>query len=1158
MQFSITNNTAFKIAALVGGIALALSLVGVFAPAADAAVCPHTFSVNLKQGATGAEVLALQQFLNMDPATQVSASGAGSPGNETTYFGGLTRAAVNKFQVKYTAEILTPNGLTAPTGNFYTSSRAKANMLCTGSTTTTPPPPSAGTGVSVAAAIQPSNSLAPASAARIPFTKFTLTAGLDGDVTVNSVTVERTGLAADANFNGVILIDENGNQVGLTKTLNSNHQASIGDNFVIPRGTSKTFTVAANRASTGNPGEVATFSVVAINTSAAVSGTLPITGAAHTINSTLALGSVTMSRGALDPGSNQTKEVGTTGYNFASIKISAGSVEDIYLRSIRWNQTGSAGASDLTNIKTVVDGTSYPTTVSSDGKYYTTVFPGQGILIQKGFNKDVTITGDVAGGSNRTVNFDIAKRTDVYLVGSLYGFGITPPLASTAAAANGSAFNSSDDPYYDGAQVTVSTGTMTVSVDTSVAAQNVAINQNNQPLGAFTVEVRGEAISVANMKFNLSTTTGLVKSVTLVDQNGAVVAGPVDSASSGTTALTFTDTVTFPIGITRLTLKGKLDSTWPNNGTIQASTTPSTQWTTVTGQVTGTTITPAPASALTSSQMTGKSGALTVSVSSVPIAQTIIAGAQAFEFARYIFDATGSGEDLRITSIPLYFDTTGTRTDLTNCQLFDGATALNTGSNIKNPSTGDTASSTNLTFDGTGLILAKGTTKTASLKCNLRSGATGLYWWGIDAGQNSSFTGASGVTSGATVAESFTDANGQVMTAAAGGSLTSTLDTNSPGYAIVSAGKTNVELARIKFSATNEDLNLRQVALKLSGIASNTPDDLQNREVTLWDADTNTQVGSAVFASSDFATSSAIAAGAFKITKDGSKVMIVRGNINTISNSGPLTASGDLLVVDYDGNNNGINGNYAVGASSGSNVTPSSASTASNGVRIMRGYPVVAINGSPLSGQLQNGTNRKLFRFSVTAVDHEVAIYKFPLNVSSSTVSATTSAYGLYAYTDSGYSSADTTFSSTGLVNVGNSNNGLGNTTGASTQVSNVNIFPMRTAYATTTYIIPAGVTRYFELQATVSGARTTTGSESITVKLNGDSAYPSGISGATTNMFAASDIAALGATINNFIWSPVSTTTSNTVNDLDYTNGYQVQGLPSTGSAGWTHTLTI
>lgn len=92
--------------------------------------CNFTFTRDLAVGATGQDVMALQQFLNSVPGVQVAATGVGSAGMETSYFGTLTAQAVSAFQVKYSSEILAPLGLTSGTGYWGQSSRAKAVQLC--------------------------------------------------------------------------------------------------------------------------------------------------------------------------------------------------------------------------------------------------------------------------------------------------------------------------------------------------------------------------------------------------------------------------------------------------------------------------------------------------------------------------------------------------------------------------------------------------------------------------------------------------------------------------------------------------------------------------------------------------------------------------------------------------------------------------------------------------------------------------------------------------------------------------------------------------------------------------------------------------------------------------------------------------------------------
>lgn len=82
----------------------------------------YNFVAVLKYGSTGKDVTAMQQLF--------VAEGLLPTDCVTGNFYGRTLAALHAFQNKYAADILIPNGLTAPTDTWGASCIKKANLLC--------------------------------------------------------------------------------------------------------------------------------------------------------------------------------------------------------------------------------------------------------------------------------------------------------------------------------------------------------------------------------------------------------------------------------------------------------------------------------------------------------------------------------------------------------------------------------------------------------------------------------------------------------------------------------------------------------------------------------------------------------------------------------------------------------------------------------------------------------------------------------------------------------------------------------------------------------------------------------------------------------------------------------------------------------------------
>ena len=415
---------------------------------ATGSTCPSGgWTRNLAIGSTGEDVRQLQRFLNSNPNTQVATSGAGSPGRETTYYGPATARAVSRFQKMHADRILTPLGLTAGTGGFFTSTRTHANTACKSGQRTavyqstrkaTATAPAVVRVAGDALAVTPGNRIPDATvvagAQRAPFTSFVLTAGND-DVRIEGIRVKRFGLSSSDNFDKVALVDATGTQIGSARGLNSRDEASLGSNFIIPRGRSVTLSVVGNIATDEDDdfsaGAIAGLEIAEVRANTRVQGAFPVRGATHSFSNSITLqkAEITVSGGGNSIDFGEDAEVASV-----DIRLNASGdadEENAYLRSISLEQKGSADPDDLGRITVYIDGDRVSNAdVKVNRDLYTVTFGGRGVEIEEGASVEMTLEINTNSGYNETIQFEIEEE-DVYIVGAEYGFGL--PVSDIAA-----------------------------------------------------------------------------------------------------------------------------------------------------------------------------------------------------------------------------------------------------------------------------------------------------------------------------------------------------------------------------------------------------------------------------------------------------------------------------------------------------------------------------------------------------------------------------------------------------------------------------------------------------------------------------------------------------------------------------------------------------
>jgi len=993
---------------------------------------------------------------------------------------------------------------------------------------------STGTSLTVSLASDtPASGIAVEAAARVPFTKINLTASADGDIVIDAWQVIRTGLGADGAFSSIDLVDASTmsaiNETG--KTFSSDHTANFTEDFTIPAGTTKTVIIAANMATVLDTyaGQVPQLGLNSITLKGGtVVGTLPVVGNYQTINATIVLGSATVKRGAYS-NATSTLEVGKLAYTFLSFQVEAGSGEDVQFSQVKIYNDGSSAWDDMDNLKLYRDGTELSSTPVISGSYAT--FNVSPITISKGQTAQFQVKADIAGGSGRTIILGVYRTTDLLVKGLVYGYNITPTYS-------GSGTQATNPVLWDNTQ-TIGPGTLRVSSSATVAAGNVAVG-SDQVLGAFEIEAKGEAIDVSALTLAFTSTGAAViedalKSVKLVDSTGKTVAGPTD-VTDGSTNVAFTDTFTVPAGTNVYKVVGTLatNGAWATNETIYASiNTPATKIT-ARGQVSSQSITATPTGIINANTQTVKAANITVTKDSVPTTGNVIKASSGVLVGSWTFDATNSGEDVRITALAIRASTTGKTNNLT---LKDASTILypiNTSptvTTINVPATSTFALSQPL-------IITKGTSKTIKLYSDIGSDSAAgeVIRFGISSG---AAVTAYGVTTGNTATVTATANDGAILTIQNAGTLTITADSTAAAPSLVVAGTTGVALADIRLKATNEPVDVTKLVVEVAdgGISGATGDYTQITKLYL--KLDGTVVGDASGYSLGAATKTIyLERGAFTIPEGtvGKKLSLV-ADLVQIGTNQPGTANGDIKVGL--GFATGAIDMTAYGNMSNGAATKTYVSATGSAVIIHKSVPQVVV----VTPTEALSAAAVLHRVNITAVGGAIGIYRLSYAVSSSTSLDGTNYY----------LTLNTCSACGGISNGTVLTAEVANETPIATGIGTVTLPISSTAAGKDYLTIAQGATATLDLKATVAG-QTSAATDSFTTSLLGDTATTSGDTGGS--------VAAAYGVMNqgDFVWSDLNladdaTTGGTGKTSKQWYNGYYVAGL---GAVATTTGVTV
>ncbi|MDO8556838.1 MAG: hypothetical protein Q7R98_00005, partial [Candidatus Jorgensenbacteria bacterium] len=379
--------------------------------------------------------------------------------------------------------------------------------------------------------------------------------------------------------------------------------------------------------------------------------------------------------------------------------------------------------------------------------------------------------------------------------------------------------------------INASSGTLSLSLASDSPTSAVVPGATSVILAKFTVRPTGENYEVRQVKFYIATSTNAsavdLTGTVYVKVNGSTVMSKA-IADISNTAATAHALASYPI------LTAGQDATITVEGSVSSSATSVSTYQVTSFQVSQAKrivtndIVSNPTGTANGNSIAVKAAALVITTLSTPVANSVVAGTNSYEFATIQLNAQAGGEDVKVSKIVVTHNGSSTvDSDIGTYYLYKDSdtTPLSTSAaTAELDGTPDGIDDT-LTFNFANYIMVtRGTPVTLHLKANILSSATAGSSSRFNVASSTTAVTAVGVSTGNTLTHGSNitySGNGQVTTIVPGGQLTLSLMTGGPSVSqIVNVGTNDGVYFAFKLTSQYETQKITSLKLTATSTGS--------------------------------------------------------------------------------------------------------------------------------------------------------------------------------------------------------------------------------------------------------------------------------------------------------------------------------------------------